>query len=408
MLQYAIDEGIIDITYVQEKIEMSRKTALLMKHPYKIWKGKDEKWYTYIPDIEKGRILKKRNSREAIEELIIKTYDTESKKQEINKNKFNVIFKNWRRKQELYGVSSNTLAKYDSDYNRFFLGTDFEKMDIRKITEEDITIFIVSRINELNLKEKAGKALWGYISGVFRSARINKIISDDPCQYVDTKSFFKFYNRSTKAKESRVINDKELKLLLNQLQSDHQEKPNYMPSYAIEFSIYTGLRAGELAGLKWEDILLDKKVIIISRSEKYDRINKEYFISSTKTYKTRTFPISDNILLFLEGIRSLQSQYGCYNGFIFSTASGKAHVKTISECMRNKCIQIGIEVRGVHSIRRTFNSKLRCEGISSTVAAALLGHTEEVNELNYTYDITNMGYKRQIVEKINKEMVEIF
>ena len=87
-----IQSGIINFNDVQNSMEAMKRKELLEKHPYKIWKGKDEKWYTYIPDIEKGRILKKRNSREAIEELIIKTYDTESKKQEINKNKFNVIF----------------------------------------------------------------------------------------------------------------------------------------------------------------------------------------------------------------------------------------------------------------------------------------------------------------------------
>ncbi len=133
----------------------------------------------------------------------------------------------WKNKQITYGVSSNTISKYEYDYRRFFQGTVFEKMDIRNITEEDITAFMVSRIKKLDLKEKAGKALWGYLSGVFRSARINKKILDDPCQYVDTKSFFKLYNRNMKSGESRILNDAEIKKLMKQVMEDHDKNPGY-------------------------------------------------------------------------------------------------------------------------------------------------------------------------------------
>ncbi len=62
-----------------------------------------------------------------------------------------------------------------------------------------------------------------------------------------------------------------------------------MPIYAIELAIYTGMRIGELTGLKWEDIVEDK-YILIRRSEKYDRTEKRYYIADTKTYKTTNIP----------------------------------------------------------------------------------------------------------------------
>ena len=37
----------IDMSYVQEQIEMNKRKELLEKHPYEIWEGKDGKWYTY-------------------------------------------------------------------------------------------------------------------------------------------------------------------------------------------------------------------------------------------------------------------------------------------------------------------------------------------------------------------------
>ena len=76
----------------------------------------------------------------------------------------------------------------------------------------------------------------------------------------------------------------------------------------------------------------------------------------------------------------------------------------ISSCLKNKCRQLGIEERGIHAYRRTVNSMLRNDGVSVTVAAALLGHTEEVNEKHYTFDVSNIEDKRKAVSRVNAEM----
>ena len=52
-MKYAIENGIIDLSYIQEEIEMNKRKDILEKHIYKIAQGKDGKWRTYIPDKEK-------------------------------------------------------------------------------------------------------------------------------------------------------------------------------------------------------------------------------------------------------------------------------------------------------------------------------------------------------------------
>lgn len=413
-MTYAVEHGMLDVSYVQEQIEMDKRKRLLDRHLYSIWEGKDGKWYTYLPDEGKGRVLKKRVTKKAIEDLVVEFYSMQLKvdgiharEKEKEESRFSSNFEAWKNKQISYGISNNTVQKYECDYRRFFYGTDFEKMDIRDITEEDVTIFIISRIRELGLKEKAGKALWGYISGVFKSARINKKIADDPCKYVDTRAFFKFYNRDSAPSESRILGDDEMERIMDRIKQDHIDKPWYMPSYAVELAAYTGMRAGELAGLKWADVHADERVIVICRSERYDHKQKIYSVSSTKTNKSRRFPITEEILLLFERVRSIQEEYGSQGDFVFSTSDGHVHGRTISDCMRNKCIQIGMEhTKGVHAVRRTVNSKMRCAGVSATVAASLLGHTEEVNNSNYTYDISKMEYKMRVVENMNRELTK--
>lgn len=62
LLKYALDHGMINMSYVQEQMEMDKRKELLNKHPYKIWEGKDRKWRTYIPQKNGERKLIKRNN----------------------------------------------------------------------------------------------------------------------------------------------------------------------------------------------------------------------------------------------------------------------------------------------------------------------------------------------------------
>ena len=49
LLKYALEHGMINMSYVQEQMEMNKRKEMLEKHPYAIWKGKDGKWRTYSP-----------------------------------------------------------------------------------------------------------------------------------------------------------------------------------------------------------------------------------------------------------------------------------------------------------------------------------------------------------------------
>ena len=38
ILKYAIEHDMIDMSYMQQQIEMNKRQELLEKHPYSIWK----------------------------------------------------------------------------------------------------------------------------------------------------------------------------------------------------------------------------------------------------------------------------------------------------------------------------------------------------------------------------------
>lgn len=397
-LQYAIQNGIIDLAYVQEQIEMKKRQDILSKHCYKIWQGKDGKWYTYIQNEDNTRKLIKRTSKKAIEDYVVSLY----KKNEDAQKTFLDMYYKWRKTQDIM-VSYNTVAKYNTDFKRYFEDNkDFVQKNISCITEDDIKTFLVLTIKSKKLCKKACKTLFGYINNTFNCAKINKIIESNPMDFLTLKNFYKFCVEQERNPDKILVSDTDMKKLYEQFYDDYNKKPTYIPTYAVHLASLTGMRVGELSALRW-DCITDN-YIIINKSEKYDKINKVYYIDSTKNEKSRIFPITPEIMEILHNVKKAELRSGNFCEWVFANENGRVHAPVISSCMKNKCRQADITEKGIHALRRTINSKMRCNGVSAVIAASLLGHTEEVNEKHYTFDITSINKKADIVSKIDKQI----
>ena len=102
----------------------------------------------------------------------------------------------------------------------------------------------------------------------------------------------------------------------------------------------------------------------------------------------------------LDTVKMVEMKNGYISEWVFSNENGRIHAPIISSCIKNKCRQLGIDEKGIHAFRKTLNSKMRCSGVSATIAASLLGHTEEVNEKYYTFDVSSLKEKNDIVTKV--------
>lgn len=398
LLKYAVENGMINMSYVQEQIEMNKRKELLEKHPYSIWKGKDGKWHTYLPDSIKGRVPKRRSTKENIEKLIIEYWKDKEEKPKT----FDDAYHLWRKNHDL-SLSNNSISRYNTDYIRFFENSDFSKKSISSITEEDVQSFMIRAVKDKSLCKKACKTLFGYIKNTFRSAQINHLIEISPVKFLEAKQFYKFCTERIRPKEKTIISDESMSQLFQCIISDYSNQPEYIPTYAVHMAVLTGMRVGELSALRWDAIT--DEYIMIDKSEKYDRFNKKYYIDKTKNGKDRIFPITEAIRELLDMIRKIEIHEGYICEWVFANENGRIHAPMISSCSKNKCRQAGLPEVGIHAFRRTFNSKMRCAGVSKVIASSIMGHSEEVNEEHYTFDITDIKKKAIIVTQCNKKMI---
>ena len=93
----------------------------------------------------------------------------------------------------------------------------------------------------------------------------------------------------------------------------------------------------------------------------------------------------------LRKVKEFEFKNGWLGEYVFQDDRGRVYASRISDCAVNN-------KKSIHAIRRTLNSNMKCAGVSGTVAASLLGHTEKVNEENYTYDVSSMEEKSKFME----------
>ncbi|MFZ5480454.1 MAG: tyrosine-type recombinase/integrase [Myxococcota bacterium] len=148
-------------------------------------------------------------------------------------------------------------------------------------------------------------------------------------------------------------------------------------------ALYTGMRAGELGGLRWEDVDFDRRLIDVRRT--YTRAK------GTKNDETRNVPIVDALLPLLRAWKDVGT-----SPWVFVNCSGRplrpsARVfqEVFQRCLRRARIATGKERLGeritFHDMRHTFASHWMMAGGDIFKLQKILGHSSLASTLRYAH-----------------------
>ena len=146
--------------------------------------------------------------------------------------------------------------------------------------------------------------------------------------------------------------------------------------------LFTGLRRGELLGLKWEDIEFDQKLMHIRRSTLYVK-EKGIFDDETKNAtSTRTIKLPDAVIEMLIAYQQWQDNERSALGDawrgsdkVFTSQDGGAlHPDTISAWFSDFVRKNDIGDISLHSLRHTNATLQIAGGVPVTTVASRLGH----------------------------------
>ena len=193
-------------------------------------------------------------------------------------------------------------------------------------------------------------------------------------------------------KEIRWLSEDEIKLFKEQAVCKYKTgNDRYIYGFRISLIIYTGLRCGELAALKWSDIDFENKKIYIRKNivTIYDyedterKTRKVNLQASTKTSEGRAIPLIKSAEDILNSIKSKYQEINS-DGFIINNSDKMVHVDTLSDSYTNIAKTAGIEnPLGIHTLRHTFASLLIKKGVDIKIVSDILGH----KDVSFTYNI---------------------
>lgn len=409
-------------------------TILKQVHKYKISapspNAKDQRYHTFVPDDTKPNGLRciKKNSMRELELFLLEFYAIGDKRYT-----FENCYFDWIEYKKIFSSSNNdkkklspsTIRRMQRDYDTYIKGTPLASHSIRTLTPTIIENYLTdiikkdyyssakdkkNKTNAHRMYESAFKNLAGYIKNALEYAFKKDKISCNPWSKVDTAMLLALTDLSpvdTKTDADRILSNEELSALYKEVTNQQKLHKHYLPNYAIELAILTGMRVGEIVALHWSDIY--DGVIHVDWSEhRYDYEDKsyEYVIGEPKNRKHRVIPITPQIENLFERIKELN--HFSNEGFIFVDEEGNRHSGHDVGCaVYRRGDEANISRTSIHGIRRTYSSMLQASGYSRLMVSTLLGHTPRTNEDHYSYDVTSITAKKQVIEAMSSNVLKI-
>ena len=152
--------------------------------------------------------------------------------------------------------------------------------------------------------------------------------------------------------------------------------------------IITGMRQGEICGLRWEDFDREKRTLRVARS--VDFVNKELVIGETKTEDgKRTIYLPDSLWRILA---DRHNQKASFSEWIFPNLLQPELPLNPSRAYRQlkKLLESGgLPSIRFHDLRHTFTSHAANSGIAPKTLSEIVGHTKASFTLDHYAHVTS-------------------
>jgi integrase len=227
----------------------------------------------------------------------------------------------------------------------------------------DITPILIERYKQLRLKTKTlhkrerspatvNRELQ-VLSKVFSMAYDNGLVETNPMRRVHKL-------REAPARERYLTDDEEKRLFEILVGRRAHIRP------IVVVALKTGMRQGEILGMKWENVDFEQKTI---------------YVAHTKTGRPRKLPMSKPVEVELRSLKQDASS----EEHVFSYARTGLKLTTFRHAWEGACTAAKISGLRFHDLRHTFATRLRAKGVHEMDIMSLLGHTTLQMTSRYTH-----------------------
>lgn len=371
------------------------------------WTTADGKRHaTYAPTLEQ--------LREQEEQIIVDKHDgIRSDKKHLTVNE---MFHLWCQLKR--GIKDSTFKNYIYMYELFVMPA-FGKNRITLVKKSDVRKFYNSLADGKILKIATIDNVHNVRHQVFQVAVDDGIIRTNP-----TDNMLKELKMSHgfEREKKNALTVEQQKLFFDYMLNSPKDR-HWYPIFYIMAN--TGMRVGEITGLRWRDIDLEEGIISVNHTLVYYNHRDEkgcYFSINTPKTKSgeREIPMTEGVKQAFIMERAYQEEAEIksvgrvdgYDDFIFVNRYGdvqnqgnlnKAIRRIMRDCNDEILEKYGVDSNPVllphfscHILRHTFATRLCESGINLKVIQNVLGHADVSTTMNIYVDVTNALKKKEI------------
>lgn len=210
--------------------------------------------------------------------------------------------------------------------------------------------------------------------------------------------FIKAPKRENRARGINALDKKARTKLLDALDN----MPLDRIQLAAYIALYTGMRRGEICGIRWKDVSLENNTIHVTQS--IGIVRGETYVKSTKTNRDRSIVIPDKLVAILDKWRNLghKAEYVIEGRDATPWTSPDVITKQWT-ILAHMLDLVGIEERtcSFHDLRHTWATAAVAAGIDIKTVSSNLGHSNAAMTLNI-YASADPDAKRAAAEKMNE------
>lgn len=295
------------------------------------------------------------------------------------------------------GLKENTFSNYKYMYTQF-VKADFGETPIAELKRSDVRGFYNYLADEQHLKANTIDNIHTVLHQVLELG-----VEDDYLRYNPSdnalKELRKAHNNDSPKRRALTIQEQNL---FEHFLSKQGQYHRWYPVFIV--LLWTGMRVGEITGLRWCDIDLENEIISINHTLVYFSKGKSqgctFAINTPKTEAgKRTLPMLPKVKKAFLMEKQFQEELGIectarvdgYTDFIFvNRFGGVQHQGTLNKALRRiirdcnyEVLDKGYTEKAVtlpsfsnHSLRHTFTTRMCEAGVNIKAMQDILGHAD--------------------------------
>ena len=315
------------------------------------------------------------------------------------------------------GLKPNTFQNYKYMYTQF-VEHDFGKMHITDLKRSDVRAFYNNLADSQHVKPNTIDTIHTVLHQVLALG-----VDDDYLRYNPSDNALnelkKAHNNDTEKRRALTLPEQEL---FEQYLSKQGQYHRWYPIFTV--LLYTGMRVGEITGLRWRDIDLDEETISVNHTLVYfDKGGAERCGFAINTPKTkageRIIPMLPKVKEAFLMEREYQKECGLacnvvvdgYTDFIFVNRFGGTYQQSLlNKALRRIIRDCNYEVLdnsekdaitlprfSNHSLRHTFTTRMCEAGVNIKAMQDILGHADAETTMNVYAEATKELKKSELI-----------